>query len=1456
MCRLSPVVFQREGTKIVEKDSRLFADLMKAFEDREASWKVWAYANTEEFRKKYGSAIEFDELGEPTFLSLINAMGLTEDYNKIKSIDEVKRDYGFTNKSFEHPVDAIDEINKFNSKEDKFIAIVNKKDDKYEIDVLPREGTSIETARQQSYNNALTGEIIDLLRSIGFDVNFISDPKYNGLFDPQNAQMRDGLITIINLAKGLRGERALPEEFSHAIIDGLINHPLVQRLLASLDDEQVREVLGDNYDKYSEKYGNDAMRLRKEAAGKMLGQYITEQGTISRPVIQSKESLLSRIWNWAKRLFSKITEKDLRNAENKASDAIKGIYNLIASGEAVPLIDKQSILTAQTLYQLQEEFDHLDKVGVIGETITAKVLKMERDKGINTKKTSEALEQMRKYNESDRAYSSISTFLTDTKKRIEKIAVGIRKVKKQGDVKEGVKDIKKINSIAKLVKEINTFIQGYEEVLEAISTFDSDDNMLQLGLDEDSAKALANPADKCLKILNELKQWKGSVTRNIVYNAARTVYQYDKVRGVGNRKYEVMALDQILDHASKDISYADRWLTAMSDADNALLGIFDSIVKNQQYERDIEANDYRDEIAAADKKLRDAGYSSDFMYERDAEGVPTGRIISEYDWETYNNELKDKIRELRQWQQDENKTDDDYRKRLRRWKNSNSRLIEVYVNPEYERMAKEGKKNLIPEDAITELMPNPKVYDRYANRIEQLAPAQKEYYEKMMFIKRTMMTKIPHRGQAIYRTIYISKDFGESIIDNSTGSPLKATFEQFKKNFVRRPDDLGFGIANDLPQTIETIIRTEKDPEKATESIIRLLQEEVDDDILAVIRPQKIKRIISRSKGDYKQDVVEIIDVIQASNFYIVDTDFADHRIQKLPIYYTRRLHDMRLLSTDFSGSMVAYSAMAINYEKMNEVVDILEVGRDYLHNKPIETSAGNRSMVSQIKVLGKAYRSFITEAGNGSRTAGRMDDFMSSVVYEERKMDEGTWDFIGISLDKAKVLDTIKDYTGLLGLGFNVFSTFSNVAAGKLQQWIECGAGEYFTLKDYAKAVSQYSKLIGGCIAEMNSPVKKNKLSLLIQMFDPMADYYESLRNPNYSKSTVSRILGNGVLAYVGLNAGEHLLHCQTMLAMLNNIKLDDKANNEKISLFDALEVKEVNGITKLVLKEGLSYERDLIDNEGNPTSNKHYGRPFLDEKGRIKTETVYLKDLNDNTTQRYIIRQKKRIRKVNDMLNGAFGVNEKGTVHRRAILRLVMQYRQWMPAHYNRRFARAHYDSDLEQWIEGYYITLAKTVSQLSKDIRHGKLEMMKIGGTLNEYEKANLRRAFSEISIFLMLMTLCKFGGRVKDKDRNWLDKMALYQIHRMFLEVGASMPLNDQFFSNIFQMMQSPMAAIDTFEKFSRILHFWNMFDEIQTGRYQGWTEYERDLFKMIPAADQILKAWYFDDSMFSMFEQDR
>lgn len=1457
MCALRPSVSRKVEGKVEEKESQLFRDIKKAVQDDDTAWEMWAFTKTPVFKATYKD-VEYDEWGEVTFSSLIKALKLEKEFNAQKDTEDVAKEYGITDEVITNPDTAVSKINEFNAKEDRFVAVLVGENGGHRIEVLPRNGANMERARKQSYNKELTGEIIRLLQSIGFNVDFINDPKFAGLFDPENATLENGLITIIRIARGEEGEEALPEEFSHLIIEGLINHPLVQRLLASIDDALIKEVLGDSYEQYAEEYKNDPLRMRKEVAGQLLAEHIKKQGTIKPKTVEKKKGLLSRVWSWAKNKFSKITGKQISDARERAHDAVNSIYSMITTGDAIPLIDKHAVLEGADLYRLSPKYPSMEHVSNKMLTVHAKIANRERmdsKTGNVSTNTADTNLKMQKMHEGGSYAEAVMEFLTDTKERIDALQKKFDKLKtdeRKRQEEEGVpNNIVSLKEIAKVVREIDEQTQGYLEALNIVAKLDPEN----CDIDDNQASVLTEHARHLISKIDALILSKQDISRNILYNAARTVYVFDKVRGIGSKRDQVMRLETILDHADRDINVIDRWLSAMSDADDALLTIFDQIVKNQQYERDLEMAEWEAKIALEDKKLRDAGFSSDFMYERDENGVPTVRLISPYDWVTYNNEKYAYIKEQRQAVEEGKMKMEEYRKKIKDWKygkdsNGQSRTIRLYVDPEVQ---KRYENNEDVGDLPYDEVPNPKRYDKYANRIENLAPAQKAYYNEMMRIKRTMMTKIPHRGQAIYRTIFISKDFIEGIIGNTTGSILKATKEHYVKKFVRRPDDIGFGIGSDIKKDIMKILKDESDPGKAADKIVDLLIENLEDEYALELDRRDIIRVIKANKEESKREIADkIANLVASSNFYFVETNFAGERIQRLPIYYSQKLKDMSMLSTDFSSSLLAYSAMAVNYEKMDEVIDILEVGRDYIKNdRTVRIEENGNPMMTAYQEFGKKYKSFVEKSGVNSSIAGRLNDYMDAVVYEERKANEGN--IYGTDLDFAKTLDTIKDYSGLIGLGLNLFSTVSNIMVGKLQQWIEAAGGEYFNVKDYAKAVGQYTAMLPEHLAEISSPVKKSKLSLLIRMFDPMGEYYGNLRDVKMAKNIVTRFMGGNTLAYIGMNAGEHLLHCQTMLAILNHIKLTNSKTGEKISLFDALKVVEgKDGIHRLQLDPDLEYERELVDNTGTPENNKNYGKPVRDENGKIQTEVIPLKGKEVN---KFIMKKKKVIRKVNDSLNGAFSENDKGAAHRYAVLRLVLQFRQWMPAHYMRRFARAHYDADLEQWREGYYTTVAKIVfHDMRKDTKKALRELILSKELLSEHERANLRRAYTEISLFYALFILCKLGGRVKDRDRSWLDKMALYQINRMKLEIGSSMP-GPAFFSNLFQLMQSPAAAVKTMQNFSKILNILNMFEEVQTGRYQGWSEWGRDAFIATPLVGQVVKAIDFDDSMFSMYEND-
>ena len=544
--------------------------------------------------------------------------------------------------------------------------------------------------------------------------------------------------------------------------------------------------------------------------------------------------------------------------------------------------------------------------------------------------------------------------------------------------------------------------------------------------------------------------------------------------------------------------------------------------------------------------------------------------------------------------------------------------------------------------------------------------------------------------------------------------------------------------------------------------------------------------------------------------------DFSGNPVDKLPVYYTTPLENPEMLSTDFTASIMAYAGMAVNYGEISKVIDALELTRDLIKDRPVQQMSGDHKLTEYYKVVHKKFRKAYTKPGERTNIGDRIDDYYESVLYGKHKKDQGTI----AGLNTAETLDSIKNYSGIIGLGLNLFSALSNATIGKMQIFIEAVGGEYFGLKNSIKGKKNYYKDLPAYLAELNSVQKKSKMALLIDKFDALEEFYSDLKNRGYYKGALSRIIGNSNVFFLN-NMGEHYLHTRTMLAMLDAYKV--KEGKVEKSLYDVMEVVEKDGTYSIEIKDGVT---------------------------KLDGSAITEDDID---------KLKLKIGRVNQSLNGAFNDADKGAIHRGALGRMAMQFRQWMPAHYLRRFSGRYYDEILEQYREGYYVTLGKFFLETVKDLKRGKFQLIANLNKLEKHEAANLKRAFAEIGTFILLSLLIGAGGPGDEKDKKGtIDRLIAYNLKRMKLEAGASIPfpISMDFLDNIWTILQSPAASIKSFNNLTDLIKVWNIFNEVESGRYKGWSEYEVDLVQAVPIYGQIRKVLDIssEDYMFSVLNK--
>lgn len=303
------------------------------------------------------------------------------------------------------------------------------------------------------------------------------------------------------------------------------------------------------------------------------------------------------------------------------------------------------------------------------------------------------------------------------------------------------------------------------------------------------------------------------------------------------------------------------------------------------------------------------------MLERDSQGVPTGFITSQYDFKTYNEEFRKMVDALRA----QGKKGSALTEAIKAWKYG---PVEVVVNGKVETHSRliplfYDENNKDKEQGKYMEVPNPLIFSNNANKINSLPKAQREYYELMIELKKQAMLMVPTKGYSLYKAIYISKTGMDGILAHTGGDPAgiaRAVLQNLKSNFVRRADEIDVDRINENKEEIidDLIMKmiitpiVDKDKladvkDKVTDLLLKTDSTEKLEERLpqilkdAGVRDTKVKRAV--------QQIIGVIDEYMSDN-YDVDTDFADHIIQKLPTNYMRKLKDMRDMSTDFTGAM------------------------------------------------------------------------------------------------------------------------------------------------------------------------------------------------------------------------------------------------------------------------------------------------------------------------------------------------------------------------------------------------------------------------------------------------------------------------------------------------------------------------------------------------------------------------
>ena len=587
---------------------------------------------------------------------------------------------------------------------------------------------------------------------------------------------------------------------------------------------------------------------------------------------------------------------------------------------------------------------------------------------------------------------------------------------------------------------------------------------------------------------------------------------------------------------------------------------------------------------------------------------------------------------------------------------------------------------------------------------------------------------------------------------------------------------------------------------KVKEELDQLLPAGTTETLNAVkIRKDLLERMMSG--GKMTEQIAEAIkdNFVRRGDDTDVDyatalEDFEGRKVNFLPIYYTQMMPKEKAddLSTDVISTMIAYAAMANDFYEMNGILQQMELGRDLLLDKyyghKVGQTKGNKPLLEKLDKLGdkvgKQLRKYDTNF------EARLNSLYEMNLYSRRRKDEGT---VGnTNIDKGKLADQLNSITALNTLALNLTAGITNVVTGTSMLRIEAAAKEFMEYKDILRGDRAYALAMPEFFKEYGNSVKTNKLSLFDELFNVMQEYEGQIKNTNFDrKKWYSRMFEMDTLFFMN-NCGEHWLQNRTALGLAYSYKMKDDKGNET-NLWDALTVEYLD-------KQHPEYGAKLVIKEG-------YTKPDGSEFGDD--------DIYEFT---------RKAAAINQRMHGIYNKEDMSAIQAVGLGRMALLFRKYLVPSVDRRFRKAIYNYDLKSWEEGYYNTAGKFLLQLGKDLKAHKLNITLAWNNLTEPQKANIKRAGTEVGYLLAILAGITLlgGGDVDRKSRSFFLNELELQLKRQRAEIGSLVP-SPMLANEALKIIKSPAAGVDTIEDMLGtlgILNPWNWTTEMQSGRYKG------------------------------------
>lgn len=729
-------------TYIPSKGANLFRQLKKQF-GYELAKNIFLRAISPRFIEDFRKTLSLDAEGIPSFESVMNNSWIKKfigDARILKSLN--------TFKALEDTIEnfniCLEEAYRFNNSGEytDYIATVEYTDDGKIITMIsPRTTEAVERFNNQYGTYKLNKSLTNIFESVGVSIGMLTEAEVNagrvGNIDFSKAKrIAQDFKSIIRVANNMEGAQAISEEFSHLVVALFRQEPLTIRALNTLknNEDALKKVLGDDYqDVYNYHNGNLEL-IAEEALGQLL-----QKNLIAQQVETGYTSFFNRVKNFIINKFKGFKLSDIDKAIQDADNAMNSLAKKITSNTLeVTKEDIENINRDDSFNALSDRIER--NIGIIKNAIKVETKRFKINTDVDADVIKLLISELRKHSgETTDTVAGLAIYAENAIQNLKELYSGLSNTNGMD-----------LNARAVQLRKVLQYLQSYAKFIEDLTSAyneerDLDDNIFNIQVSENFTLGdlFDNLNNLNTKLSNEFKK------------QAITLFS-EFIEGYTD-KLDIEARE-LIQTATGDIGFIDRWLQSMEESSDILLKVFDLISKKAKAKARHSTIKSIQKIQAWMKKAESLGYTDfEWMFEHDSEGNKTGNYISEVNIGEFEHQLDLFLKNL-DAKYGKNPSGEQARKKIAEknaWLEANSF---EYANRRYPR---------------NDVWRN----EEYTN----LTNEQKELLREFNAIKTELDQLIPESKLTSNLAIQIRKSKGQRFIESAT-SPSQI-FENIKNEF-------------------------------------------------------------------------------------------------------------------------------------------------------------------------------------------------------------------------------------------------------------------------------------------------------------------------------------------------------------------------------------------------------------------------------------------------------------------------------------------------------------------------------------------------------------------------------------------------------------------------------------------------------------------------------------------------